>query len=501
MLTLLGLGPGNANLLTREAWDVLSAAQQTQHCVYLRTRKHPAVQDLTQDLLPNLIVRDFDALYDNAEQFEAVYAHITAAIIAEAQRGDVIYAVPGHPLVGESTTPAILAQAKQLSIAVRIVSGLSFIESSLENMALTAPISPAQLQALDPINGLQICDALELAAKHHPPINPDRPALVAQIYSRAVASDVKLTLMNQYPPEHEVVVVGEKTARAVNLYALDHDDYFDHLTSLYVMPLPHIGGFESLQETIAHLRAPEGCPWDREQTHQSLRTTLREEAYEVLDAIDRDDMDDLKEELGDLLLNVILQAQIATEEDYFRSSDMVASIDAKLKRRHPHVFGDVQADTAGEVSANWEKIKQQENAAKPKAKRQSALDGIVLDLPALARAQKMAHKAAKQGFDWRDNGQGPAQRANKVREELDEVLTAQDETHRAEELGDLIFTTCVLADGYGVDAESALREACLKFERRYRALERKVKAHKLDMKQMRDAEIEALWREAKTETG
>lgn len=496
MLILLGLGPGNANLLTREAWDVLTTAQQAQQAVYLRTRKHPTVQDLP----PNLILHDFDALYDSADNFAAVYAHITATIVTKAQQGDVIYAVPGHPLVGESTAPAILAQAQQLGITVRIVSGLSFIEPSLETIALAASTSSQQLLTLDPINGLQLCDALELAAKHHPPINPDRPALIAQIYSRAVASDVKLTLMNQYPPEHELVIVGDKTARRVNLYALDHGDYFDHLTSLYVTALPHIGSFEALQETIAHLRAPEGCPWDREQTHQSLRTTLREEAYEVLDAIDRDDMDDLKEELGDLLLNVILQAQIATEEDYFRSSDMIASIDAKLKRRHPHVFGDVQANTAGEVSVNWEKIKQQENAAKAKDKRKSTLDGIVRDLPALARAQKMVHRVVKQGFDWDSDSVGVAQRAAKVREELNEVLSAENETHRTEELGDLIFATCVLVDGYGVDAESALREASLKFERRYRVLEHNVITRQLDMKKMRSEQIDALWREAKHAT-
>ena len=164
------------------------------------------------------------------------------------------------------------------------------------------------------------------------------------------------------------------------------------------------------------------------------------------------------------------------------------------------MFGDVQANTAGEVSVNWEKIKQQENAAKAKDKRKSTLDGIVRDLPALARAQKMVHRVVKQGFDWDSDSVGVAQRAAKVREELDEVLSAENETHRAEELGDLIFATCVLVDGYGVDAESALREACLKFERRYRVLEQNVITRQLDMKKMKSEQIDALWREAKHAT-
>ncbi len=506
MIILLGLGPGSANLLTREAWDVLSAGER----VYLRTRHHPAVAGLPA----HLALQDFDALYDGATSFDDVYAQIAEAIIAAAQTtpGDVVYAVPGHPLVGEASVWLILRRARQLGIPTRIVSGISFIEPSLEALneafvvssldrSTTAPTQDSQLKtqndSLDPLDGLQICDALEIVTLHHPPLNPDKPALIAQIYSRAVASDVKLTLMNQYPPEHPVFVVrgGKRTpapCHRVSLSQLDHADRFDHLTSLYVPPLPQPGGFESLQETIAHLRAPEGCPWDREQTHESLRSTLLEETYEVLAAIDAGDLEALREELGDLLLNVVLQCQIATEAEEFRMCDVIAEVDAKLRRRHPHVFGHVVVNDAQEVIANWNAIKRQEKAAKGEATG-SALDGIAPALPALAQAQKLAHRAEKAGFRWNSHGD----RLAKVREELEEAANARDDAHRAEEIGDLLFTIADWADGYGIDVETAAREANLKFARRFRALERIVHERGLSLSVMSQAEKLAIWREIK----
>lgn len=509
MIILLGLGPGDASLITREAWEVLNASTQ----VYVRTRRHPAIAGLPA----HLTLRDFDSLYDAGEHFDDVYAQIAKAVIAAARDdvgGDVVYAVPGHPLVGEATTPLILSRARELGIPTRIVAGLSFIEPTLEALSAEGSAlgstASTQIASFDPLNGLQICDGLEIAALHHPPLNPDRPALIAQVYSRAVASDVKLTLMNQYPPHHRIVIVrgwlpgaGEGEGKQKNrpascchpvaLAELDHADAFDHLTSLYVPALPYVGGFEAFQETIAHLRAPEGCPWDREQTHESLRTTLLEEAYEVLTAIDEGDLEALKEELGDLLLNVMLQAQIATETETFRMSDVIAAVDAKLKRRHPHVFGSVIANSADEVVANWNQIKQQEKAARGEADRSSVLDGIAPALPALAQAQKMAHRAEKAGFKW----DGHADRLAKVREELEEVVNAQDAAHRAEEFGDLLFTIADWADGYGIDAETVAREANLKFARRFRALERIVRERGLDMSAMNQSDMLAIWREIK----
>ncbi len=520
MIVIVGLGPGDPALLTREAWAVLSRAGT----VFLRTRRHPTVAGLPG----TVTLRSFDGLYNKAKRFDDIYARIARRILdaarakVKSRKADVVYAVPGHPLVGERSVSLILEQARAAGIPVRIVSGISFVESVLEALRLD-PEAPG----VDALDGIQLCDALDLAALHHPPLNPDKPALVAQIYSRRVASDVKLTLLNQYPPEHAVYIVqgakrtgnrhdrrkrapslrGGEDARArfdraigpcrsavrrVALAELDHGARFDHLSTLYVPAAARVSAFEGLQETIAHLRAPDGCPWDREQTHQSLRATLLEEAYEVLTAIDENDMPALREELGDLLLNVILQAQIATDEDYFRMSDVVADIDAKLKRRHPHIFADARVRGSAEVNANWNEIKRQEKAARGVTQR-SALDGIAPALPALAQAQKIAHRADRAGFRWRDL----RKRFDKILEELEEVRRARSPAQRREELGDLLFTIAYWADGMGIDIESAAREGNLKFMRRFKTLEATIAGRGLDMRAMSEAELLAAWREVK----
>jgi tetrapyrrole methylase family protein/MazG family protein len=454
--------------------------------------------------LPKSIrLRSFDALYRRADRFADIYARIADTIVAAAQpkgksqkaelsatpAADVIYAVPGHPLVGERSVALILQRAKAACIAVRIVAGLSFVEPVLEALA-QQPVPG--IASPDPLDGLQLCDALDLARLHHPPLNPDKPALIAQVYARHVASDLKLTLLNQYAPQHPTAIVRAGTVIGSILGELDHSDNFDHLTTLYLPPIERIASFEGLQETIAYLRAPEGCPWDREQTHQSLRVTLLEEAYEVLTAIDEDDMPALKEELGDLLLNIVLQAQIATEAEEFRMSDVISEIDAKLKRRHPHIFGDVTVRNSAEVNRNWNEIKKREKAAKG-LRAGSVLDGIAPALPALAQAQKFAHRADRAGFRWQDQ----RKRFDKILEELNEIKAARTRAHKAEELGDLLFTLAYWADGMGIDIESAAREGNLKFARRFRALEAQIAAQGRDMKTMREAELLEAWRTVK----
>ncbi|MCS6772881.1 MAG: nucleoside triphosphate pyrophosphohydrolase [Thermoflexales bacterium] len=490
MVVLLGLGPGDPALVTKEAWETLAAA----HTVYLRTNRHPVVAALP----PHLTVHSFDALYERSAHFDEVYRAVADTVLAHARAkpdSEVIYATPGHPLVGEAASALILRRARQEGIAVHIVAGLSFVEPILETLALHADLDPG---LLDPLAGLQVCDALEIAAAYHPPLNPDRPALIAQVYSRLVASDLKLVLMNQYPPGHPAWVVratgDQRRCASVVLSELDHSDWFDHLTSVYLPPMPRPSSFEALQAVVAHLRAPEGCPWDREQTHESLRRTLLEETYEVLAAIDQGDIQALAEELGDLLLNVVMQAQIATEGEVFRMTDTIAHIIAKLKRRHPHVFGDAQAQTSSEVIAHWDAIKRQEKRDAG-VHNPSALDGIAEALPALAFAQKVAHRADRAGFSW---GSHEA-RLRKVREELEEILAARDDAHRAEEFGDLIFALANWADGYGIDLESAARQATQKFAQRFRALEQRVRAQGQDLKALPREQALALWQQVKAD--
>jgi tetrapyrrole methylase family protein/MazG family protein len=478
-ITIIGLGPGDASQLTREAWSLLAKADE----VYLRTERHPTVQGLP----PELVLHSFDDWYDQAESFDQLYDKIAEEVVRLGQRPQgVVYAVPGHPLVGESTVIRILKLAEQAGVPVRIVNGISFVSPSLASLGV------------DALSGLQITDATDLAARYHPLLNPDVPVLVGQLYNREIASDVKLTLMNQYPDDHPVkllhaVGTAQERVEALSLHELDRHEV-NHLTSLYVPPLSRPSAFETFQDTIAHLRAPGGCPWDREQTHQSLRRNLLEEAYEVLAALDAEEANALREELGDLLLQIVLHSQIAVEDGEFSMADVIATIDAKIKRRHPHVFGDVRVSGVGDVITNWEAIKKGERAENGNGSK-SALDGVPLDLPALTQAEAYSDRAARVGFDW-PNVDGVL---DKVAEELREIRETDDPEERTEEFGDMLFALVNAARWMKIDPEAALRSANAKFANRFRHVETQARAQSRDLKGMSLADLDALWELAKQE--
>jgi len=477
-ITIVGLGPGAPDLLTIEAERILQSASE----IYLRTRQHPTVEALPS----SAVTYSFDDIYERANTFEEVYAEIALRIVELGHRAEgVIYAVPGHPLVGEASVQRILNLAEQNGLAVHIVEGLSFVEPVCSRLKL------------DPLNGLQIADATMLAIRHYPEFNPDLPLLVGQLYNRALAAEVKLVLMMAYPDDHELTLLRAASTQAellctIPLYELDRREETDHLTSLYVPPLSKPGSPAAFQEVVAHLRAPGGCPWDREQTHRSLRPFLLEEAYEVLQALDSDDLVSLKEELGDLLLQILLHTQIAIEQGEFRMADVVADIVAKLKRRHPHVFGEVQVSDAQEVVLNWERIKSEE-------KEQA--EGIVADvpnsMPALARAQALQRRAARVGFDWPDiNGV-----RTKVEEEWNELRQATIADAQESELGDILFSLADLARWLHIDAECALREATTRFEQHFRDMERECATRGQQLADLELSELEELWGRAKKRSG
>ena len=474
-IIILGLGPGDPRLLTVEALEVLKGCKE----IYLRTRFHPTVAALP----PELSVHSFDHLYEEKATFQEVYEAIAQKVVELGKRPQgVVYAVPGHPMVGETSVKRILALAKEQGLPVRIVEGVSFL----------APLF--SLLELDPLEGLQLLDATDLARRPHPPLNPDLPVLIGQLYDRALASEVKLTLMNLYPDEHPVTLVrgagaGKPTLWTGPLYELDRRDDIDHLTSLYIPPLPRPGSMEALQELVARLRAPDGCPWDRQQTHRSLRPFLLEEAYEVLEALDAEDVAELRDELGDLLLQIALHVQIATEEGEFKFHQVIERLLEKLVRRHPHVFGDVVVSGAEEVLHNWEEIKKGE-----RAEQVSILSGVPKTLPALAQAQAYQRRAARVGFDW----PGIEGVWDKVREELEELKRAAED-ERERELGDLLFSVVNLARWLGLDAESALREANARFVRRFSRMERLARNQGRSLSEMPLAEQDELWEQTKKE--
>lgn len=447
-IMIVGLGPGNPDQLTRAAWDVLRSAGE----VYLQTRHHPTADALVS--LPGLTLESFDHIYDAHDDFANVYQAIAARVLDLGARPDgVIYAVPGHPLVGETTTQLIMAGARARGLTVQVIDGLSFLEPALRAL---------QLDALD---GLQVADAMQIAGRYHAPLDPDRPAIVAQLYGRMLASELKIVLLNTYPDDHPVTLIRaagtvHQAQQSLPLHELDHQaSTFDHLTTLYLPPLPHAGGYDALQEIAAHLRAPEGCPWDREQTHESLTNSLLEEAYETVAAIESGDAALLAEELGDLYLNLAMQVQIAAEEGEFRLADVISHIVAKLIRRHPHVFGDVAVDGVDQVLHNWEAIKSAERQANGRV--ESALGSVPQALPALMQAQTYQRRASRIGWPGVDRSAA----------DLWATLGGLENSADEAAWGDLLFALAEQARHQGIDAEQALRLANARFAAQVRAVE------------------------------
>lgn len=484
-IVVVGLGPGDPRHVTREAWQVLQECPR----LYLRTERHPVVPHLPASL-PWV---SFDECYERGSDFAQVYQQIVERLL-EAPERPVLYGVPGHPLVAEATTRVLLQRLGREQ--VRIVAGLSFLE----------PV--CTVLGLDPLEqGLQLTDALDLAVPDSPfilttPLDPTRPLLVAQLYDRTVAADGKLTLFEHYPDDHPVIVVraagvpGEEDSWQIPLHDLDRDDRLDYLCTLYVPPLDRLRASRepsTLEWICAQLRAPGGCPWDRQQDHASLRDNLLEEAYEALEALDQGDLGRLREELGDMLLQIVLHAQLAREEGAFSWADVVEGITTKLIRRHPHVFGQVTVSGSAEVCRNWDAIKAAERLQQGQEKV-SRLAGVPKTLPALAYAQAVGRRASRVGFDWTEV-QGVW---SKVDEELAELRRASTSVEWAEELGDLLFALVNLARWLGVEAEEALRATNAKFRARFAQVEEEAHRRGVELEELRLDEMDRLWEEAKS---
>jgi len=258
-----------------------------------------------------------------------------------------------------------------------------------------------------------------------------------------------------------------------------------------------VEAIDQLVAVMARLRGPGGCPWDREQTHQSLVRYLIEEAYEAAEALERDDTQGAIEELGDVLLQVVFHAQIGREEGTYDLETIARTLTEKLIRRHPHVFGEATVENAREVETAWQAIKDRERQASEEAEA-SLMDGIPIHLPALARAEAIQRRAARVGFDWEDSA-GPRAKVREELQELDQALAQGDREAARRELGDLLFAVVNLARKEGIDAEGALRSAVRRFERRFRRMEALAAGQGRSLEDMDLAEMDELWEEAKAE--
>jgi tetrapyrrole methylase family protein/MazG family protein len=343
---------------------------------------------------------------------------------------------------------------------------------------------------ISPPSKLILLEARTLSSAHVPPYPPDMPVLFVNVDSAEIALQLRRVLLTTYPKNHEVVWVKDGKRRDEGIEEISGDE-FSAGASLYVPALEEGTSFESFAEIVAHLRAPDGCPWDKEQTHESLRKHLLEESYEAITAIDSGDFADMREEFGDLLLQVVLQSQIANEERQFNVNQVIQGIHSKIVRRHPHVFGDLKLEGIQGVLANWEKLKEKERDEKKEEK--GLLDGVPLSLPALSQAQEYQDRAARVGFDWPEI-EGVL---DKVKEEIEEIKKAETDFELASEIGDLFFALVNVARWKNVDAESALRGTNMKFKKRFAFVEQAARKQGKGLSELSLEEMDALWNEAK----
>ncbi len=475
---IVGLGPGSIGQLSIEAWELFKDSSE----IYVRTIQHPTISKLPQ----HLSIRSFDHLYEQEKDYSKVYELIVDEVIKLGQRPEgVIYAVPGHPFIVEVTGPEIFKRCKEQGIPVKVIDGISFLEPTLK--AISTDILPQ----------LMIVDALEIMDDYFPKFPPNVSVLIAQVHSIGIAGALKITLEGQYDDKQMVYLVhsagtDDEKVEEIYLHQIDQSEHFGNLTSLYIPALEVGTSFEEFQNLIAQLRSPEGCAWDREQDHQSLRTNLMEEMYEALDAIDKDDPELMKEEFGDLLLQIVLQTQIAIEYGEFKMTDVISGIFQKLVRRHPHVFTGLDIEAPGEIIKNWEKIKEKERN-EIKGNDKGLLDGVVTSMPALAVADNYQKRAARVGFDW-DEIKGAM---DKLEEEIAEFQSAQSPEEKADEIGDMLFAVANIARWMNVDPETALRATNKKFKERFGKIEAEARKRGISLSDMSLEEMEVIWENSK----
>ena len=478
-VVIVGLGPGPRNTVTQATLEAIERIDVQ----FVRTKRHP-----TADLMPK--ATSFDSLYDTLPTFEDVYVAITEAVVAAAiKHGEVLYAVPGSPLILESSVAQLRADSR---VDVQVLPALSFLDLAWDALGI------------DPVNaGVRLIDghrfALEASGERG-------PLLVAQVHADWVLSDVKLSHESANGNEPVVLLhhlgLPDQRVEHTTWQELDRVLPADHLTTLYIaqMAEPVSGELARLHQLARTLR--EQCPWDREQTHDSLIKHLIEEAYEVVDAIEALDADDpatdeaFIEELGDLLYQVEFHATIAEQQGRFSMADVARSIHDKLVRRHPHVFGDVVANSANDVVQTWDEVKRSEKKSADGA-ASSTFTGVAKSGPSLQYATKIQKRAADVGFDW-PSADGAFE---KIVEESAEIrqavaLNSDPETVRME-LGDLLFSVVNLSRHLGHDAEQALRGASDKFRHRFEQVEQLALSRDIDLAKAPLEQLDALWDEVK----
>lgn len=479
MINIVGLGPGDKNALTLGALDVLKSSET----LYFRTEKHPTV-DYIKEI--GIKFNTYDFAYDKFESFDEVYQFIAEELIKEHNLlGDIVYAVPGHPFVAEKSVNILIGKCEELSIEYSVLPAVSFMDAMMEALKI------------DPVEGLKVIDAFDMNDQI---LDKRIGTIITQVYDPYIASEVKLKLLEYYKDDTEVYFVraagieGLESIRKIPIYEIDRQGDIDYLTSLYIpRDVNNTKDFNDLLKIMEKLRGPEGCPWDREQTPESLKKYLIEESYEVLEAINDKDDNKLIEELGDVLLQIVFHAEIGKEEGFFNINDIITSICNKMILRHPHIFGDVDASTSEEVLKNWDDIKRKEKGIESYTED---MKSIAKSLPALIRAEKVQKKAARVGFDW-DKIEDTLDKVIEEFNEVKEVYNKGNQSRILEEIGDLIFASVNVARFLNVDPELALDKTIEKFIKRFSFIEDSAREKGFDLKDMTLEDMDKLWNFAK----
>ena len=474
-ITVISLGPGDHNHLTLQSLQALQSAR----CLILRTAQHRTASWLKEE---GIAFDDFDALYDQYEDFDEMHRVMAGLLWAKASEKPVTFAVIDAQTDG--AVRALRASVPQDG-KVTILPGVTMADACLS-------ILPEGFEQTGSVRILPAVDALGAAP------DPATPLMITEIWDRVLAGELKLKLTDHYGDEAQAVLFPSsvkinRKPIVIPLMELDRQRTYDHTVCLFI---PAMGlrerdryCFEDLLRVMHLLR--QRCPWDSEQTHESLRKYLIEEAYEAVGAVDEDDMDHLADELGDVLLQIAFHADIAQDMGEFGISDVTSGIVRKLIYRHAHIFGDVHCDTAEDVTASWEKLKKAEKGLTTQA---SVLADVSRGLPALMRAAKVQKKAAQVGFDWDDAiGALP-----KIHEEAEEVLCElQQGRDPGEELGDLLFSCVNVARLAGQEPEELLRAATDKFIKRFTAMENLIISDGKSPEGLTLAEMDVYWNRVK----
>ena len=470
-VTIVSVSTGDASLLTMGALEAL----QTAGRIILRTGRHPVAAWLSEQ---KLAYETLDELYESAETFDAFNRSAAMAVLEAAAKSGVVYAVADAAM--DSTVSALL-QVAQDRDSVILLPGVSHADR-----CLAMAKADSQDIRLSSAEAFLSGDALDPAVS----------CFLAELHSQACAGACKLKLMRLLDDQTPICIFrgdanGALRMETVPLFALDRLERYDHLTACLYVAAPMTGrkrfGVDDLFAVMKRLRADDGCPWDREQTHESLLPNLLEESYEFIDAVREADPEHMCEELGDVLLQVMFHAVIAGQCGEFDLHDVTTAVTEKLIVRHPHVFGTVKADTASQVLDNWDKIKRKQRGIVSVA---DAMDNVSTGMSATMRAAKVQHKAAKVKFDFPD-----AKAAlEKVGEESREILECLDQgTDPQEELGDLLFSAVNVCRLCAVNPDIALYASVNKFIRRFRGLEKAVQSDGKSIEDLTLREMDVYW--------